>query len=177
MSIYAREDFVLRYIWLNVIFKRMLLGQPPVYTGLCSNGMQFCLLISRFHVEFADGCACVWRGWLELFIPKTSFNVTVMMVVVSWFGIKSIIMTKQASSKWMQIQIHSLNVRESWFLKFCHFGTRVKLLYFNNVTLDRTPHDRPKKFYGRAISLYWNDQQVRLIYHQLSMCRSFLINV
>jgi hypothetical protein len=70
MSIYAREDLVLRYIWLIVIVKLTLPGQPPVYTGLCCNGMLFCLLTSRFQEDFADRCVCVWRGWIELFHPK-----------------------------------------------------------------------------------------------------------
>jgi hypothetical protein len=33
--------------------------------------MQFCLLMSRFHVNFASGCACVCRGQIERFHPKT----------------------------------------------------------------------------------------------------------
>jgi hypothetical protein len=33
------------------------------------------------------------------------------------------------------------------------------------------------KFYCKAISIHWNNSQGRLIYHQLSMCRTFLINV
>jgi hypothetical protein len=32
--------------------------------------MQFCLLMSRFHVDFADGYACVWRGQIKQFHPK-----------------------------------------------------------------------------------------------------------
>jgi hypothetical protein len=32
--------------------------------------MQFCLLMSRFHVNFADRCACVCRGEIERFHPK-----------------------------------------------------------------------------------------------------------
>jgi hypothetical protein len=32
--------------------------------------MQFCLLMSRFHVHFADGCACVCRGQIERFHPQ-----------------------------------------------------------------------------------------------------------
>jgi hypothetical protein len=51
-------------------FKRILPGQTPVYTELCGNGKQFCLLMSRYDVEFVDGCVCVWRGWIELFHPK-----------------------------------------------------------------------------------------------------------
>ena len=38
MSIYAREDFVLQSIRLNVIVKCMLPGQQFVCNGLCSNG-------------------------------------------------------------------------------------------------------------------------------------------
>jgi hypothetical protein len=52
----------------------MLPGQPSIYTGLCGNGMQFCLLMSRFHVDFADGCACVWRGRIERFHPKNAIQ-------------------------------------------------------------------------------------------------------
>jgi hypothetical protein len=48
----------------------MLPGQPSIYTELCGNGMQFCLLMSRFHVDFADGCACVRRGRIDRFHPK-----------------------------------------------------------------------------------------------------------
>jgi hypothetical protein len=69
----------------------------------------------------------------------------------------------------MELQTHSFIVRDSWFLKFCHFWTRVKIPYFNTMTLNRTPQYRPKTFYGRTISIYmyWNDPQGSWIYLQL----------
>jgi hypothetical protein len=70
MSVYVREDLVLQYIWHIVIVKCMLPGQPPVYTGLCGNGMQFCLQMSRLHEDFADGCTCVRIGRSHRFHPK-----------------------------------------------------------------------------------------------------------
>jgi hypothetical protein len=77
----------------------------------------------------------------------------------------------------MQLKIHSLIVRESWFQKLCHLRNRIKLPYFNKITPDRTPEDRPKKFYSQEISTYWNDPQGHLIHHQFSTCKTFLINV
>jgi hypothetical protein len=52
-------------------------------------------------------------------------------------------------------------------MRLCHFWTRVKL-----------PTERQTKDVLRQkISMYWNDPQGSLIYLQLSMCRTFLVNV
>jgi hypothetical protein len=77
----------------------MLPGQPPVFAGLRGNGMQFCLLMSFVFVGILHLHALVFgEDKLSGFILKTSFNVIAMLVVVSWFGVKSVIMAKQASS-------------------------------------------------------------------------------
>jgi hypothetical protein len=111
------------------------------------------------------------------FIPKTSFNVTAMVVVVSWFGVKLVIVAKQTSSQWVELQIHSPILRKSYFLKLCRFWTRAKLPNSNKLTLHWTLQDRPKTFYGRTISMFWNDPQGLPIFHQLSLCRTSLVNV
>jgi hypothetical protein len=126
-----------------------------------------------FHVDFADERANVLSG----FIPKCHSKLPLWWCLCHDLGVKYVTMTKQTASQWMELQIHSLIVRESCFLKLCLFWTRVNLPYFNKITLDHTQQDWPKTFYGRTISMHWNDQQGRLIYHQLSMCGTFLVNV
>jgi hypothetical protein len=84
MSIYALEDTLLRYIRLNVIVKRMLNEQPHVCTILSSNGMQICLLMSFVSMWTLQMDVLIFGEYeLSGFIPKTPFNVTAMVVVVS----------------------------------------------------------------------------------------------
>jgi hypothetical protein len=62
----------------------MLPGQPPVCIGLSGNEMQFCLLMSFVCMEILQMDALVFgEDEFSGFIPKTSFNVTAMVVVVS----------------------------------------------------------------------------------------------
>jgi hypothetical protein len=46
------------------------LGNHPSTPDSAAIDLRICLLMSRFHVDFADGCACVWRGRIERFHPK-----------------------------------------------------------------------------------------------------------
>jgi hypothetical protein len=62
----------------------MLPGQPPVCAGLSGNGMQFCLLMNFVFMGILQMAAIVFRkDKLSGFIPKTSFNVTAVVVVMS----------------------------------------------------------------------------------------------
>jgi hypothetical protein len=114
------------------------------------NWIQFCILTNFvFHVDFADGRARVfWEDRLSGFIPKTSFNVPAMVVIVPWFRVESVIMAKQTLLQWMELRIQSLIGRKSGLLKLRLFWTRVKLPYFNKITLDRSSQHRSKTFYG-----------------------------
>jgi cytosine/uracil/thiamine/allantoin permease len=75
-------------------------GQPSFWARLSSNGMQFCLLMSFVFMWILQMDALMFgEDDLRGFIPKTSFNMTAMVVVVSWLGVKLVIMAKQTSSK------------------------------------------------------------------------------
>jgi hypothetical protein len=54
-------------------------------SALDSAAMEYCFVYGEFHfhADFADGRNRFWRGRISGFIQKTSFSVTVMVVVVS----------------------------------------------------------------------------------------------
>jgi hypothetical protein len=62
----------------------MLPGQPHVCAGLSGNGMQVCSLMSFVFMWIlqVDALVCS-EDELSGFIPKTSFNMTTLVVVVS----------------------------------------------------------------------------------------------
>lgn len=66
---------------------------------------------------------------------------------------------------------------KKFFPSLCRFRTRVKLPYSNRITLNRKPRDKRKTFYNRRISTYCNGPQGHLVYHQLSMCGAFIVDV
>jgi hypothetical protein len=108
----------------------MLFGQPPVYNGLCGNGMQFSLLIGRYHVGFADGCACVWRGRIERFHPKNiiqrnCYDGGSVMIwdQIGYYDKTGLVEVKATPNS----QPYREGIVVAHFLKLCHFGTRVKL--------------------------------------------------
>jgi hypothetical protein len=114
---------------------------------------------------------------LSDFIPKTSFNVTYMVKVVFWFGNKighygKTNLVKMKGTPNSQPYCEGIVVDE--VVPFLNQG-QVTICQQDN-TLPCT-EKQTKDILWQTISMYWNDPQGSLIYLQLSMCRTFFVNV
>jgi hypothetical protein len=129
-----------------------------------------------FSCGFANGCARVWRGRIEWFYPKNVSNRYGGGSVMVWGGIthygKTNLVTINGT---LNLQPYCEGIMFSEVVPFLNQGQVT--IYFNNIMLGCTPQDRSKTFYARTISMYWNRPQGCLIYHHLSICGTFLINV
>jgi hypothetical protein len=93
---------------------------------LSGSGKQFCLLMSfafMIYEDLADGCARVWRERIERFHPENVIQRDSCggVNVLIWNKIDHHGKTNLVKVNGTPISQLCFIVRESWFMRLCHF--------------------------------------------------------